>query len=380
MELRLPAAKVQQGDLTLFSTAIKVKSLIQDNFYSVETLDPSGGSDSGYQRLLNKARARKLADYIVKGQDNQDAFLPTSVFLATDKRLDFDATTNTISFDPVIIGPFNVVDGQHRLEGLKMAAKKDDRVLEFAVPVNIAANLSELHQMCHFLIVNTTQRSVDKAVEQQIVARLTESWKVEEIPSLPKWILHVVERAEVRKAVKIVEFLNETPDSPWHGRIKMANQDRGSMKQGISFVNQGSFVKAITKYVLTDNNPLSALNDFDKEKKIFLNYWKAISGILGDGSTSVLYRYNGVELFCQFSIPFFTKLQENRNFTVNTMKNLLRDCFENIEGEHAVGVGHAQWWGSGGKASGLNAAAIRIVAREMSKALHKSAMSSELKY
>ena len=56
-----------------------------------------------------------------------------------------------------------------------MAAKKDARVLEFAVPVNIAANLPKLHQMCHFLIVNTTQRSVDKAVEQRIIARLTEA-------------------------------------------------------------------------------------------------------------------------------------------------------------------------------------------------------------
>ena len=378
MELKLPAAKVQQGDLTLFSTAIKVKSLIQDNFYSVETLDPSGEDDSGYQRLLNKARARKLADYIVKGQNNQDAFLPTSVFLATDKNLDFDATTNTISFDPVIIGPFSVVDGQHRLEGLKIAAKKDDRVLEFAVPVNIAANLPKLHQMCHFLIVNTTQKSVDKAVEQQIVARLTESLDVEEIPSLPKWILNVVERGDVEKAVKIAKFLNETPDSPWYGRIKMANQAPGPTNQR-SFVNQGSFVMAITKYILTANNPISVLNDFDKEKRIFLNYWKAIAGILDDdrNPSSVLYRYNGVELFCQFSIPFFMKLQESRNFTVNTMKNLLRDCFENIEGEYA-GVGHAQWWGKGGKASGLNAVAVRIVAREMNKALHKPSMSSEI--
>ncbi len=39
--LKLPAAKVQQGDLTLFSTAIKVKVLIQ-----VETA--SHVSDSGF--------------------------------------------------------------------------------------------------------------------------------------------------------------------------------------------------------------------------------------------------------------------------------------------------------------------------------------------
>ena len=184
--LTLPVARVHQGDLTLFSTAIKVQVLTQDNFYSVETLDPSDPTDTGYQRLLNQARARKLADYIVRGQDRQDAFLPTSVFLATDKALDFDATTNTINFNTDTIGPFSVVDGQHRLEGLKMAAKKDDRVLEFMVPVNIAANLPRLHQMCHFLIVNTTQKSVDKAVEQRIVARLTEALDVEDTPSLPK--------------------------------------------------------------------------------------------------------------------------------------------------------------------------------------------------
>ncbi len=44
--LKLPVAKVQQGDLTLFSTAIKVKVLTQEHFYSVETLDPNELGDS----------------------------------------------------------------------------------------------------------------------------------------------------------------------------------------------------------------------------------------------------------------------------------------------------------------------------------------------
>ena len=369
--LELPVAKVQQGDLTLYSTAIKVKILTQNQFYSVETLDPKDQGDSGYQRLLNQARARKLSDYIVKGQEEQDAFLPTSVFLATDKSLDFDAATNTISFDQAAIGPFSVVDGQHRLEGLKMAAKKDDRVLEFAVPVNIAANLPKLHQMCHFLIVNTTQKSVDKAVEQRIIARLTEAVDVEDIPSLPKWILNVVERGEVEKAIRLVDYLNQESESPWRGKIRMANDPNSNM------INQRSFVKAIVKYVLTANNPIAVLNDFNKEKRIFLNYWKAISEIIDDGNASVLYRYNGVELFCRFSIPFFTILQSNNKFTVNAMKELLSMCFENIEGEYA-GVGHAQWWTKGGKAGGLNAAAIGYVAQEMAKAIHKPSMTAEI--
>lgn len=32
---------------------------------------------------------------------------------------------------------------------------------EFQIPVNIATELDAISQMCHFLIVNTTQKSVD---------------------------------------------------------------------------------------------------------------------------------------------------------------------------------------------------------------------------
>ena len=88
-KIKIPAARVRQGGLVLYATALKVKDLISQDFYSVETLDPEDNDDKGYQRLLNTARAKKLADYIVKGQDSQDAFLPTSVFLATDKSIGF---------------------------------------------------------------------------------------------------------------------------------------------------------------------------------------------------------------------------------------------------------------------------------------------------
>ena len=99
---------------------------------------------------------------------------------------------------------------------------------------------------------------------------------------------------------------------------------------------------ATSSNVLTANNPLSVFNDFDREKKIFLNYWKTVSQSLDDGKSSVLYKYNGVELFCKFSIPFFMKLQNQGNdFTVKAMETLLQSCLENVEGDYA-GVGHPE--------------------------------------
>lgn len=372
-KIEVAASRARQGNLELYITAIKVRDLIAPGFYSVETLDPDDANDKGFQRLLNKARAKKLADYIVKGQDERDAFLPTSVFLATDKSIVHDDATNTIAIDLAEVGPFSVVDGQHRLEGLRMAAERDDRVLDFEVPVNIAVNLPWIAQMCHFLIVNTTQKSVDKSVEQRIVARLTEALDVDDMPGLPKWIAKTVQRGEVEKAVKLADYLNDAEDSPWHGKIRMANSDAADTS-----VNQRSFVKAIVKYVLTANNPLGVVfKDAEKERKAFLNYWKAIAAVLDDGQASVLYKYNGVELFCKFSIPFFNKLLDTMKFTVPAMEKLLRSCFDSMEGEYA-GVGHADFWAKGGKASFLNAGALNEISKEMTKALHASSASGDI--
>lgn len=367
--IKLPAARVRQGALVLYATAMKVRDLVRPNFYSVETLDPDNSDAKGYQRVLNKARAKKLADYIVKGQDSQDAFLPTSVFLATDKKIAFNETDNTIEVDTAQIGPFSVVDGQHRLEGLKMAAEKDPRVLDFETPVNIAVDLKKIAQMCHFLIVNTTQKSVDQAVEQRIIGRLTEALNVEDLPSLPKWILRTVERGQTDKAVKLVDYLNNTDGSPWQGKILMANSDADG-----ATINQRSFVKAVEKYVITANNPLETFSDFDREKRIFLNYWTAVCGLLDDGNSTTLYKYNGVELFCKFSIPFFGKLFDKGSFTVKTMEDMLKSCFDNVEGEYA-GVGHSEWWQKGATASFLNSGAINVVSQELSKALNRSALN-----
>ena len=175
-----------------------------------------------------------------------------------------------------------------------------------------------------------------------------------------------MKKVKSKERLSTWDYLNETPDSPWHGKIKMAN-----MESTDGTINQRSFVKSIVKYVLTANNPISIVKDFDREKKIFLNYWKAIKSNLDDGDSETLYKYGGVELFCKFSIPFFVKLQDRGNFTVTTMDKLLRDCFEKVEGDYA-GVGHPDWWKTGGQAGRLNAGALTIVCQEMTKALHKT--------
>ena len=47
--IKVPAARVRQGDLTLYATSMKVGDLLAKGFYNVETLDPADDDDKGYQ-------------------------------------------------------------------------------------------------------------------------------------------------------------------------------------------------------------------------------------------------------------------------------------------------------------------------------------------
>jgi DGQHR domain-containing protein len=373
-ELTRPAARIRQGNLIIYATSLQVRDLREPNFYKIDTLDADEGT--GYQRLLNETRAKRLADYLLDGHKALEAFLPTSIFLATDKLVPFDEKSNTVRIDPDKIGAFNVVDGQHRIRGLVLAAEKDPTLNEFEVPVNIAVNLSPISQMAHFLIVNTTQRSVDKAIEQQIVARLTQMIEFEKTPVLPKWIQRQVDKGEDSRAIQIVQFLNDEKESPWYGKIRMANDDDSA---GDATINQKSFVASLKKYILTPSNPIAGDQwSTDKQRKVLMNYWRAIRNLLveDDDDTSVIFKTNGLHMFHSASPALFLHLANLKDFKTETVEKLLAQAFENLSTEY-IGVSSPGFWKRGATASGLNQAAIRKFATALSTAVHSQPGSSD---
>jgi DGQHR domain-containing protein len=360
-----PAALVRQGSLKLYATSLKVSDLKRPNFYTINKLDPDGAG-AGFQRLLNEGRAKRLTQYLLDGQTEKDAFLPTSIFLATNRDIPFDSSANTISFQVDQVGPFNVVDGQHRIAGLVGAADENAALLDFEIPVNIGVNLDDISQMCHFLIVNTTQRSVDKSVEQQILARLTKMVGLEKMPVLPRWIRRQIEKGEDARALAVVQHLNTQPGSAWIGKIRMANDD----SEGAT-INQKSFVTSLKKYIFSANNPLSNPVWDGNRPMILLNYWKAIAELLIDdeNTPSVLYKTNGVDLFHIASATVFTHLAARQDFTKDAIKALLQRGFNNLAGD-TVALSHPEFWYRGGLAGEMNSGAIRKLATALSHALN----------
>jgi DGQHR domain-containing protein len=362
-----PAAQIRQGSLKLYATSLRVSDLKLPSFYTISKLDPEGNGP-GFQRVLNENRAKRLSEYLLDGEIEGDAFLPTSIFLATGKDIAFNESNNTISFDITSVGPFNVVDGQHRIAGLVMAAEKNPDLLSFEIPVNIAVKLDDISQMCHFLIVNTTQKSVDKAVEQQLLARLTDMVDLENMPTIPRWIRRQVEKGDDASALVIANFLNTDAGSPWKGKIRMANDDG----DGAATINQNSFVKSLKRYVFSSNNPLSNPSLVAKRPMILSNYWKAIVELLVDEESevpSVIFKTTGVDLFHIVSGTVYSRLAERKSYTKDAVKELLQHGFDNLSGD-SVAMTQPEWWQRGRGASGLNSSATRKLATALNHAMN----------
>lgn len=363
------AIPIEQLDRMIYATSFTVGDFMRPNFYRIDKLDAK--KNSGYQRHTDDRRIKRFAADVTDTWSKRELFLPTSVFLATTRDLKFEG--GKIRFAVSETGPFEVVDGQHRIEGLVRAAKSNPSIETFPIPVNIVVEMPELDQMLHFYLVNTRQKAVDAAVAQHIIARFTRVKGFEKLPGLPKDLDRQVKKGADYHALEIVKYLNASVKSPWRDRILMEGRapERGSHK-----VPQKSFVAVLKTMVLSLNHPLSAY-EMDMSKRMMENYWRAVVDLLvpdGKEDESVVLKNNGVWFFHYVSGPIFSWLVTREDFTVGEIKKKFQAVFEHMAGEAADKVPEPTWWlaskkNGGGQAGRLNRSALLDFAKEFNSAV-----------
>jgi hypothetical protein len=136
----------------LYATSLPIRDLRQPGFCNIETLDAHEGTE--YQRVLKEARAKRFSAYLLDAHEADEAFLLTTLLLATEKVLPFDEATSMLAIDHNASGPFYVVGGQHSIQSHVSAAERDPGLDDFEVPVNIAVG----PQMAHFHVEGESLR------------------------------------------------------------------------------------------------------------------------------------------------------------------------------------------------------------------------------
>ena len=376
-EFNKPAVEIQQSGKVLYATSFTVSDLKTPDFYRIEKLDPDQRSSDafGYQRILQEARSNRLAKYIQDSWEHEEghkAFLPTSIFLATQHSLNFDQSKKELQFDSNVL-PFNVVDGQHRIKGIIKATEKNSELEDFQLTTIIAVNLSPAEQMLQFYIVNTTQKPVDESVAQQIRARLYKMKGIHDLPYIPSWIDRAVSMGTDDRGISMAQFLNSEPSSPWYKRIQMANSPRPQRHS----ITQKTFVATLKKSrMLYDSHPLADISE-PKRNEVFKNYWSAVEKTFTGGEeNTVVFKSVGMSFFCIIFERILTTAHIAKDYRTDTFRDIFNEFKEwlldnPLADNSALEIFNPDWWKSGNESSGMNVTAIQKKATDFNKAISK---------
>ncbi|MEH7556494.1 DNA sulfur modification protein DndB [Priestia megaterium] len=119
------------------------------------------------QRNVNKARVKEIADYVLKGTNTRNYCFLSAVTATCRGEIEFDDQSKSVKID--INSVLSINDGQHRVEGIKLAlnnlrkqvnnAKTDEEKLK------LEEKLDYLENMCIPVVIF---ESMDKQYEQQL--------------------------------------------------------------------------------------------------------------------------------------------------------------------------------------------------------------------
>lgn len=214
------AVSGSQKGVRLYSGILNAGSLIEAT--AVDYYDSSLSPDSaeqGYQRPPERSRITRIGSFLINSIINDDGegdgLFPSAVTLAARKPLQYDSNSKTLTLR--LDQPLQVVDGQHRIAGLRYAIeeKGETDLDDFPIPFVIIETPDRYIEMDQFRIINGTAKSVRTDLVNSILTAMASSRGESIIREKDRWKVAVT---------RVVDRLDKDPKSPWKGLIMMPDE------------------------------------------------------------------------------------------------------------------------------------------------------------
>jgi DGQHR domain-containing protein len=300
------------------------------------------GTDNpkGYQRTLVPIRVRKAVNYLLK----EEGVFPTSVLVNIRGKIEFRPKKSIDSFaefGELVLSPeslpFSIVDGQHRLEGLKEAREEDPKLDDYPVPVTVV-NLPDVYtEMRQFYIINTRQKGVPTDLVQRHLYEMSEKM------GKPKLLVLEGEKAVLTaEAIPIVDIIRNDPNSPWYNKVQLP----GEKKQPNLIMKQRPFADSIT-------NILKSRPSFRRENpkelaKILSDYWNALKEIFPeafeDPADFTIQKTPGTYSLHMVFSQVYDLCEQGDDCSQRKMKQILEKMFQNVAAAIPVDQMDSAFW------------------------------------
>lgn len=287
---------VQQKEHKFKLVSIPAGLLTRISYAAVRRKDQEEGA---VQRVLNTSRIAGIKDFALRMGD-----FPASIVLNwISGKMNEDAGLVEIPDTEKIA---QIIDGQHRVAGLKAAIDDDPGVAEYQIPVAIYEGLDTAHSARIFISINTEQRPAPKSLVFDLYG-VTAS--------------DLMDPAAIR-ATDIVAHLG-TEGQPYFNWIKLPNQER--QRGGVALSTAVNAIKP-----LVDAKSLLeqiGATELEIQKAIFSNFFCAIKEKYGihweDRGNAFIYASGFIGAVEFFRSHMFDYCKSQGSFERSTIANVL---------------------------------------------------------
>ena len=286
------SVEMDMEGIKIYTFPMKVKDLVKISYVAVRGRDNEEGA---VQRVLNKKRISSIKQYVLDG----NMFINTFVINWNDTNYIPKIDDGKIEI-PLIDSVAQLIDGQHRLEGMKEAIKIDESINEKMLLVSMVIGLGTKEAAKIFININSEQKPVPKSLIFDLYG-VTEDDK----------------NFAITRSDDIAKELNENVDSPYYNLIKYPGNPRGKGKIDLSTV-----VTVLKKYVDIDGKfAENNIRDLNFQSQIIINYFSALryhwdqDDIWGNASQNVFFKASGFVAALEFFFEYvFSKCVEKKSF------------------------------------------------------------------
>ena len=295
-KLQIPATRIIQNSTEMFLFSMNSNQLSDLCTYDSR----SASNPNGIQRSLQTGRAKKIAEYVGEASNISCSGIVTNLGPDVEVIEDDDVLNTVLLLFPDSHGDYmKVIDGQHRLEGLKL----NDSV-SFELPVIALNKVPREYAAKVFADLNSYQKPVSSVHLLELEDQMNSLKTVE------------------KRALAIAHELNIDSDSPLIGKVKIRDD------QNDCWVSNVQLKRLIEQHI--SHNGILAAKSQETATEIFKNYFKAVKETWidiweGDRNSYVLTWSIGFEIMLGIfgNIMRFCDLYENRSYSVESIKNQL---------------------------------------------------------
>lgn len=212
--------EVRQPVGVFYVAAMPADDLVDISWADIRNIEDSAlDTYLGIQRRLSPERVKELTDYV----RTVDASFPTSIIVAVrGEDAQFDETRAVMSL-PKHQSVAKIIDGQHRVAGLKTL-----RGSTFMVNVTIFVDMDIADQANVFATINLAQTKVSKSLVYDLYA-------------------YAKTRSPQKACHNIARLLNREEQSPLHWRIKILG--RATPGRSDETLTQAAVVESLLPYL-----------------------------------------------------------------------------------------------------------------------------------